>query len=626
MTRSCLRLRANSEILAYPKIPMNSRSHKAVRLAAGSVLVAGTTGVGALISEQAGAVEANSLSPQSTFAVSNTNDAGAGSLRQAVLDANANAGADTITFDPSVTGTITLTSGEIGITDSVTITGPGSAILAVSGSDVSRVLNVSGTADVELVGITLTQGRVSGAGTKGGALKFDQIGDMTVVDVTITDSSSAESWGGGLFGCNTGDVTIADSQFIGNTASGGGGISLYCNAPGQVTISSSTISGNSVGLPNRTDLIWRNGSGGGIWFAGAKKFTMLDTTIADNSATAVVANPLNTQYGHGAGAYIYALNGLPTTLTNVTVSGNTMTNGLTAGAEIWSNATVTVANSTFTENVEIAARPATSRGALSLSTWPSASMLVAQTTISGNSTNGVLSGLSTFAAAPATIALDLYGSVVAGNSGGSDLGDQNLDTIGNPSDANVSFALKHAVVGTVAPSTNLSENGGNQMDVADPLLAPLANNGGPTRTMALLPGSPLLDAGGTTVPTFPGNVYDQRGAGFARLVGSALDVGAFEVQAPTLTGVAPATGSAAGGTTITMTGTNFVSGMTVTVGGVACSDVTVLSSTSATCVTPGGNAGAADVAVHVSGLTATLQASYTYVADASGEVVPAFTG
>jgi hypothetical protein len=253
-------------------------------------------------------------------------------------------------------------------------------------------------------------------------------------------------------------------------------------------------------------------------------------------------------------------------------------------------------------------------------------MLVAQTTISGNSTNGVLSGLSTFAAAPATIALDLYGSVVAGNSGGSDLGDQNLDTIGNPSDANVSFALKHAVVGTVAPSTNLSENGGNQMDVADPLLAPLANNGGPTRTMALLPGSPLLDAGGTTVPTFPGNVYDQRGAGFARLVGSALDVGAFEVQAPTLTGVAPATGSAAGGTTITMTGTNFVSGMTVTVGGVACSDVTVLSSTSATCVTPGGNAGAADVAVHVSGLTATLQASYTYVADASGEVVPAFTG
>jgi hypothetical protein len=84
-----------------------------------------------------------------------------------------------------------------------------------------------------------------------------------------------------------------------------------------------------------------------------------------------------------------------------------------------------------------------------------------------------------------------------------------------------------------------------------------------------------------------------------------------------------------------MTGTNFTAGMTVTVGGVACTDVTVLSATSATCVTPVGTAGAADVVVDVSGLTATLPASFTYeepapttTTTAAGDdpVVPAFTG
>ena len=88
-------------------------------------------------------------------------------------------------------------------------------------------------------------------------------------------------------------------------------------------------------------------------------------------------------------------------------------------------------------------------------------------------------------------------------------------------------------------SHNLIEDGsGGLADslTGDPKLGPLADNGGPTLTMALLPGSPAIDAGDSglvTNPPFPGPPFtDQRG--FARISGAAVDIGAFEVQAPAL--------------------------------------------------------------------------------------------
>src|SRR5438552_7463563 len=102
------------------------------------------------------AVGATSLAA-ATFTVSNVNDSGVGSLRQAILEANARPGADEITF-AQLEGTITLTSGQLAITDDLTIAGPGAKELAISGNDSSRVFDVEGSATttVTITGLTVT--------------------------------------------------------------------------------------------------------------------------------------------------------------------------------------------------------------------------------------------------------------------------------------------------------------------------------------------------------------------------------------------------------------------------------------------------------------------------------------
>src|SRR5262249_45346632 len=88
----------------------------------------------------------------STFHVTTLADAGPGSLRAAVAGANAHAGADIIDFQPGLTGTIALTSGQLDLTDAVKITGPGAAKLTVSGSNLSRVFQVEAGKAVSLSG------------------------------------------------------------------------------------------------------------------------------------------------------------------------------------------------------------------------------------------------------------------------------------------------------------------------------------------------------------------------------------------------------------------------------------------------------------------------------------------
>ena len=89
-----------------------------------------------------------------TITVTNTNDNGAGSLRQAIADAH---DGDTIKF--GVTGTITLTTGELLVDKSITISGPGSDNLTVDGNDFGRVFHVSNGVTATIAGLTITEWR-----------------------------------------------------------------------------------------------------------------------------------------------------------------------------------------------------------------------------------------------------------------------------------------------------------------------------------------------------------------------------------------------------------------------------------------------------------------------------------
>src|SRR5262249_56283595 len=81
-----------------------------------------------------------------------------------------------------------------------------------------------------------------------------------------------------------------------------------------------------------------------------------------------------------------------------------------------------------------------------------------------------------------------------------------------------------------------SDNGGGSLTATgdqintDPMLGPLQDNGGPTFTHALLPGSPAIDTGD---PSFtPPPDFDQRGPGYPRVGNERIDIGSFEAQPP----------------------------------------------------------------------------------------------
>ena len=180
-----------------------------------------------------------------TATVTNTNDNGAGSLRQAISDlcvsgtvnfSNTTAGGATNFFDGSA-HTITLTTGELLVNKNVTITGPGANLLTISGNNASRIFNIQSGKTVTISGLTLNNGN-AGGGDGGGVLNG---GTLTLANCAVTGNTGGGN-GGGVTNSTGGALTITGSTISGNTAiQGGAGI---LNAA-TLTLINSTISGNT---------------------------------------------------------------------------------------------------------------------------------------------------------------------------------------------------------------------------------------------------------------------------------------------------------------------------------------------------------------------------------------------
>src|SRR6185369_8730758 len=126
------------------------------------------------------------------FTVLNLADSGADSLRSAIVAAETNPGPDVIDFAEGLQGTIALTSGQLSITDDLTIDGPGADALAVSGNHQSRIFRVSGGATVSIAGLTITDGMATGDG--GGILNTGSI--LALAGIVLSSNQTVGTPGG----------------------------------------------------------------------------------------------------------------------------------------------------------------------------------------------------------------------------------------------------------------------------------------------------------------------------------------------------------------------------------------------------------------------------------------------
>jgi hypothetical protein len=396
------------------------------------------------------------------------------------------------TIDFNVAGTLTLTLGQLTINKSLTIDGPGAEQLTISGDNASRIFWVDDAsasihADVTMSGLTLTQGRLSTPtfnADRGAAIY--SVEDLSLSHMVIM-SNHADDDGGAIYSnvSNGSVLAIYDSVITGNSANRhGGGVYVNGGAGGTLNIERSTFSYNRAGVT-------LSGGGGGVQLRlGANaNVTIASSTFSANSARAP-GGGIGIDFGRDANIHFSGL----------TVSSNQASQG--AGIHLFQVAPITIAHSTISGN---------------------------KTTTTGAQAYG--GGISLFLST-----LMLENTIVAGNQGGRgpDIRSRSSTIVAryNLIGDNTESGLAAAPVGSPDPNGNLI--GASGPGAINPRLAPLADVSGPTKTHALKPDSPALDAGNAAIVGAP--AFDQRGTPFARIFdgdgagGARIDIGAFESQ------------------------------------------------------------------------------------------------
>ena len=472
-----------------------------------------------------------------TFTVTNLFDAGAGSLRDAIGKANTNPDADTIIFAPALAGfqvsLSTIGDGSIGpsglfISSPITIQGSGQTITRAIGAANFRLFAVGMNGNLTLQNLTLQNGLAQGGAGGGGG-------------------GGAAGLGGAIYNQGTLNIlgsTITGNQAIGGATTGSGSPSLGHGGAGLG--GSGDLNGNG-GPPNGGASSGQNGGDGGFGGGGGAGFSRGgnggfgggggygDGVTAGFGGNAGFgggggAGGLNGQHGFGGnngpggfGAPGDDLNGAGSgiggavfnqggivVVTNSTLSGNIARGGdaITAnpgqpgqafGGGIFNlNGSLTLNNVTIAGNTVIAGAPAFSSEASG--TADGGALYNACTNVGSDT-----SGQTAFVA--------VVDCIFANSVGGSDV-------VNNHDFGTATINATGSNIVSVPVTNNSGDLSGTLFMVTNPRLGPLANNGGFTPTMALLPGSPAINAGDPTTVT-----PDQRGI---PVQAGRRDIGAFE--------------------------------------------------------------------------------------------------
>nr|WP_256386684.1 DUF4347 domain-containing protein [Hydrocoleum sp. CS-953] len=432
--------------------------------------------------------------------VDTTNDVvddsdGVTSLREAIIQANSTPEDDTIQLTAGATYDLTIAGSDenVAATGDLDIVAGGGEITIISEGEEKAVIDAGGETGINdrvfhvlggslnLENLQITGGVINAPG--GGICNE---GTLSISN-SIISGNQTNSDGGGIVNIS-GTASISNSTISGNSATNGGGISSFY---GNISISNSNISGNSAtsggGIDNylstasisNSTISGNSATSGGGVFNSYSNANINNSTISGNSATSG-GGILNNFYSNA-------------NINNSTISGNSAN----SGGGVYNLGTATISNSTITRN-----EAASSQGS---------GILHKASTIINNNGNSYNFNAST----------TITSSIVSGN--------VNTDVDSVDSDNNFFESGGNNLIGT-GNATDVFDDDNNQIDVTDPLLGDLADNGGPTFTHLPLPNSLAIDAGSNP------NNFDTEQRGDLRFVGRAVDIGAVEVQTSQING------------------------------------------------------------------------------------------
>lgn len=432
------------------------------------------------------------------------------------------AAGDTLRITGTCKGSFTVGSGYAKSRKLTLVKGATSADLQGTGGSVLKV--VGGT--IALTGLRITGGDGVGCSTYGGTPDVACGGGiwnaakLTLTKVIVTGNRAGQTeasfrLGGGIYNDGTGVLRLVRSTVSGNLAAQGGGIA---NNGGTVTIVRSTVAANTASIADGA------ARGAGIYSYGT--LSLDRSTVRGNEANSGVE-------ASGAGIYAWG-SGVTIKILRSTVSGNTASgSGSVFGAGVYGTdgSTVKVIRSTISDNHA----DGNGQGG---GIYSDATLSITASTISGNTAGTQHGGVSVAGSTTISFStitrntgafvggvgvdgtLTLHASIVAGNS--TTETDNRKDCMAG------TVVADHSVVGAANGCGSLTDGAdfnqaGLASDLLDPVLGPLAKNGGPTKTHALLVGSPAIGTGGTCAKT-----TDQRGSVRPSPKGGACDVGAYE--------------------------------------------------------------------------------------------------